>query len=303
MGGIRWQLAAVNQFREGLGALELEGEDADLVRFVTFQIRSWQRWMENLPERGRDRAAARVRESLTGGLTRSLGELRTSLRAVPVSLNSLPPALRRRWVAPHGSRRVEVIPRDNLADMDALRAFVAEVQTAAPRATGEPVINVSAGEAVVEAFRRALVGAALATAVLLVLALRSFADAARVMFPLLLAGAATGAATVVLGLDFNYANVIALPLLLGVGVDNGIHMVHRLRRSPAADSDLLDTSTARAVLYASLTTIFSFGNLAFSRHPGTASMGRLLTIGMLAVLACTLLVLPALAPPPKPARV
>ena len=101
----------------------------------------------------------------------------------------------------------------------------------------------------------------------------------------------TGAATVVLDLAFNYANVIALPLLLGVGVDNGIHMVHRRRAQTAPERDLLETSTARAVLYASLTTIFSFGNLAFSSHPGTASMGRLLTIGMLAVLVCTLIVL------------
>ncbi len=152
------------------------------------------------------------------------------------------------------------------------------------------------------AFRRALVGAAVATLLLLLIALRSVADASRVMIPLLLAGAMTGAATVVFGLAFNYANVIALPLLLGVGVDNGIHMVHRSRAGTAPDRGLLETSTARAVLYASLTTIFSFGNLAFSSHPGTASMGRLLTIGMLAVLACTLVVLPALESPRRASR-
>jgi predicted RND superfamily exporter protein len=197
---------------------------------------------------------------------------------------------------------VEVIPRADLGDEEALRAFVAEVRTIAPRATGEPVINVSAGEAVVAAFRRALIGAAVATLLLLLLALRNVPDASRVMIPLLLAGAMTGAATVVFGIPFNYANVIALPLLLGVGVDNGIHMVHRRRAGTAPDRDLLETSTARAVLYASLTTIFSFGNLAFSSHPGTASMGRLLTIGMLAVLICTLVVLPALETPRRALR-
>jgi predicted RND superfamily exporter protein len=200
------------------------------------------------------------------------------------------------------TRRVEVIPRADLGDEEALRAFVAEVRTIAPRATGEPVINVSAGEAVVAAFRRALIGAAIATLLLLLLALRSVPDASRVMIPLLLAGAMTGAATVLFGIAFNYANVIALPLLLGVGVDNGIHMVHRRRAGTAPDRGLLETSTARAVLYASLTTIFSFGNLAFSSHPGTASMGRLLTIGMLAVLVCTLVVLPALAEPRRASR-
>lgn len=289
------RLAEVEGFRQSVRGLELEPEEADLVRFVAFQIRSWQRRLDGLPERRQERALDRVEGSLVGGLGRSLAALRRSLAARAISAEDLPAELVRRWVAPDGTRRVEVIPRADLGDEAELRAFVAEVRTVAPRATGEPIINVSAGEAVVAAFRRALIGAGVVTLLLLLLALRSAADASRVMLPLLLAGAMTGAAAVVLGLGFNYANVIALPLLLGVGVDNGIHMVHRSR--DGANRDLLDTSTARAVLYASLTTIFSFGNLALSSHPGTASMGRLLTIGMLAVLICTLVVLPALDRP------
>jgi hopanoid biosynthesis associated RND transporter like protein HpnN len=296
------RMADVERFRRSVRGLELEPDEVDLGRFVTFQIRNWQRRMEDLPQRRQERALERVEESLVGGLGRSLADLRTSLAARSISEEHLPEELVRRWVAADGTRRVEVIPRADLGDEEALRAFVAEVRTIAPRATGEPVINVSAGEAVVAAFRRALIGAAIATLLLLLLALRSVPDASRVMIPLLLAGAMTGAATVLFGIAFNYANVIALPLLLGVGVDNGIHMVHRRRAGTAPDRGLLETSTARAVLYASLTTIFSFGNLAFSSHPGTASMGRLLTIGMLAVLVCTLVVLPALAEPRRASR-
>ncbi len=295
-------MAEVERFRRSVRGLELEPDEIDLGRFVNFQIRSWQRRMDDLPPQRQERAIERVEESLVGGLGRSLADLRTSLAARSISEGDLPEELVRRWVAADGTRRVEVIPRADLGDEEALRAFVAEVRTIAPRATGEPVINVSAGEAVVAAFRRALIGAAFATLLLLLLALRNVPDVSRVMIPLLLAGAMTGAATVVFGIPFNYANVIALPLLLGVGVDNGIHMVHRRRAGTAPDRDLLETSTARAVLYASLTTIFSFGNLAFSNHPGTASMGRLLTIGMLAVLACTLVVLPALETPRSASR-
>jgi hopanoid biosynthesis associated RND transporter like protein HpnN len=296
------RMAEVERFRRSVRELELEPDEVDLARFVTFQIRSWQRRMNDLSRQRQSRALARVEESLVGGLGRSLADLRASLAAESISERNLPDDLVRRWVAADGTWRVEVIPRADLGDEEALRAFVAEVRTIAPRATGEPVINVSAGEAVVAAFRRALLGASVATLLLLLIALRSVRDASRVMIPLLLAGAMTGAATVLLRLPFNYANVIALPLLLGVGVDNGIHMVHRRRVSSASDRDLLETSTARAVLYASLTTIFSFGNLAFSSHPGTASMGRLLTIGMLAVLGCTLVVLPALEMPRRVSR-
>jgi hopanoid biosynthesis associated RND transporter like protein HpnN len=296
------RMADVERFRRSIRGLELEPDEVDLGRFVVFQIRSWQRRIDDLPPRRQERALERVRESLVGGLARSLADLRTSLAARSISEEDLPEELVRRWVSADGTRRVEVIPRADLGDEEALRTFVAEVRTIAPRATGEPVINVSAGEAVVAAFRRALIGAGIATLLLLLLALRSVRDASRVMIPLLLAGAMTGAATVVFGFAFNYANVIALPLLLGVGVDNGIHMVHRRRAGTAPDRDLLETSTARAVLYASLTTIFSFGSLAFSSHPGTASMGRLLTIGMLAVLVCTLVVLPALEAPRRASR-
>ena len=112
--------------------------------------------------------------------------------------------------------------------------------------------------------------------------------------PIFVAGLLTVAAMVLLDLPFNFANMIALPLLLGIGVDNGIHMVHRHRAASAQPGGLLGTSTARAVFFSTLTTVASFGNLAFSRHIGTASMGKLLTIGMLLILVCTLVMLPAL---------
>jgi hopanoid biosynthesis associated RND transporter like protein HpnN len=289
-------LAEVDRFRQKLRDLEFDGDEADRARFAAFQIRSWQRWLEGLPEGERRQALSRVEESLVGGVSRSLRDLRAALADRSIVQDDLPAELVVRWVAPGGERRVEVVPAADLRDRQALRTFVTDIRAVAPRATGEPVINVSAAEAVVVAFRRALANAAVATFILLLISLRSLRDALRVMIPLLLAAAMTGAATVLSGLAFNYANVIALPLLLGVGVDNGIHMVHRSRASPDAGGGLLGTSTARAVLYASLTTIFSFGNLAFSGHPGTASMGRLLTVGMLAVLVCTLFVLPALQP-------
>jgi predicted RND superfamily exporter protein len=91
--------------------------------------------------------------------------------------------------------------------------------------------------------------------------------------------------------------VIALPLLLGVGVDNGIHMVQRSRRTLAAPGGLLETTTARGVLFSTLTTLCGFGGLALSPHPGTASMGQLLSIGLILIVACTLVLLPALVPP------
>lgn len=119
--------------------------------------------------------------------------------------------------------------------------------------------------------------------------LRGVHVAALILIPLLIGGFYTGAATVAFGLPFNFANVIALPLLLGIGVDYGIHLVeHACGMQTGTDDGLLCTSTARAMFLSAATTVISFGNLTFSDHRGMASVGVLL------ILAATLLVLPAL---------
>ena len=117
---------------------------------------------------------------------------------------------------------------------------------------------------------------------------------ALVLAPLLLAGLLTAATSVLLDLPLNYANIITLPLLLGIGVAFDIYFVMRWR---AGLDGPLQSSTARAVLFSALTTTTAFGSLALSAHPGTAEMGRLLTIALGYTLLCTLFVLPALQGP------
>ena len=128
---------------------------------------------------------------------------------------------------------------------------------------------------------------------LLLVGLRGVIDALLVRAPLVLAALWAVASAVALGLPFNFANIIVLPLLLSLGVASGIHLVMRAR-SEAAGAKLTDTSTPRAVVFSALTTIGSFGTLALSAHRGTASMGALLTIAIFFTLLCTLIVLPAL---------
>ena len=114
--------------------------------------------------------------------------------------------------------------------------------------------------------------------------------------PLILAGLLTLATGVLIGMPLNYANIIALPLLLGIGVSFDIYFVMRWR---AGAGDLLQSSTARAVLFSALTTGTAFGSLALSNHPGTADMGKLLTLSLTYTLLCTFVVLPALLGPVK----
>jgi len=238
---------------------------------------------------------AELETSLLATLPATLSFLRTALQARVITMSSIPESLHRRWVSPDGTYRIEVTPKENPGNIHALRHFVADVRTLAPDATGGPVFTLEAGNAVIRAFRQASATALLLIAFLLVLLLRSVKDALLVLLPLLLAGALTGGVAVLLGIPLNFANVIALPLLLGIGVDNGIHMVQRFRfmqMKGTTDHNLLATSTSKAVTLSALTTICGFGNLSFSSHQGTASMGQLLTLGISFTLICTLFVLP-----------
>jgi uncharacterized protein len=170
---------------------------------------------------------------------------------------------------------------------------VEAVQAEEPAVTGMPVENVELGKVTVRAFRQAFGLALVATAMTLLLLLGDPRASAAVMVSLILASLLTGAAAVAWDIPFNISNIITLPLLLGIGVDAGIHMVHR-RRIAGSGEHLLDTATGRAILYSALTTMAGFGNLTLASHRAISGMGALLIIGMTSVLACTLIVLPAI---------
>jgi hopanoid biosynthesis associated RND transporter like protein HpnN len=241
---------------------------------------------------GRSEAALEALEqALVAGLPARLAALAEALAAEPVALADLPAELRARMVAGDGRAIVRVTPAEDLRDQAARRRFVTAVQSLAPGAAGAPVTITEAGAAVVGAFIQAAVIAVSLIAVMLVIVLRSLRDGLLVLTPLALAALLTVAATVVFSVPFNFANVIVLPLLFGLGVASGIHIVSRGRSAPRG---ILRTSTPRAVVFSALTTIASFGALALSGHRGTASMGLLLTIAITLTMASTLIVLPAL---------
>ncbi len=239
----------------------------------------------------RDAALRQLDDALTEGLPRELAKLADALGAEELGRDDLPEALAARWLANGGHELVEIAPVEDVSDNAAARRFIAAVHAVVPTATGLPVVYQEASATVVGAFERALAYAFIMVAGIIWLVLRNVKDVLLVLAPIALASVLTAALTVVAGMPFNYANIIALPLLVGIGVDNGIHVVHRMHNDGVAR--LFETSTMRAVLASGLTTAASFGNLAFSSHAGTASMGILLALGLAASMTATLVVLPA----------
>jgi hopanoid biosynthesis associated RND transporter like protein HpnN len=277
------------------GFPETAHSQAEAVNKLQFTLQRLMLELGEIDTRQQDIMLSRLEESLLSALPERLHELNAALNAQAVSTESLPKELLTRWVAGDGRHRIEVLPRKRLDNNADLEAFVNTVKTIAPNATESAVVNIEAGHVVVAAFTQAMLSAFLAITLLLLLLLPNKRDSLLVLLPLLLAVAITGAMTVLLHLPLNYANIIALPLLLGVGVDSAVHMVHRLRNAPASPDGLLATSTSKAVFLSAVTTICSFGSLAFSPHPGAASMGQMLTVGITTTMFCMLIVLPALS--------
>src|SRR6266446_3917980 len=239
-------------------------------------------------------AVPALRQVLLTGLERRIAALGDSIGAQKVTLASLPAELRDSWIAADGRARIEVFPRGDARDPDVLERFVVAVRSIAPDATGTPVTIREAGQLISSAFVQAGIIAVVAIALLLALVLRRLREIMLVIAPLLLAAILTLAVTVMIGMPLNYANIIALPLLLGIGVAFDIYFVMNWR---AGETRHLQSSTARAVLFSALTTMSAFGSLALSDDPGTAEMGELLAISLAATLFCTLFVLPALLGP------
>jgi hopanoid biosynthesis associated RND transporter like protein HpnN len=238
---------------------------------------------------GRDRAEL----ALALPLRLSLDALRQALRAEAVTLAALPDEIRRNWIAADGRALVDASPRRPagarhaaggaaaVRDDALLRRFALAVQRVAPDASGGPISVLGAAELIVDAFVQAALLAVATITLLLWLAFRRFGDVLLTMVPLLVSGLVTLEATVLLGMPLNFANIIALPLLLGVGVAFKIYYVMAWRAGQAA---LLEQGLTEAIILSAATTGTAFGSLWLSHHPGTASMGALLVLA----LACTL---------------
>lgn len=237
----------------------------------------------------------KLQNSLLVFLPDTMNSLLKSLDANVVGIDDLPDNLKERWVSREGVYRVMIFPHEDLNEIENLREFVSEVQGLEPEATDLPVIYLESGNEVVKAFQQALAGALTIIVVVLLLVQRSMKDTFLILLPLVMAAIFTGATTVLFNNPFNFANIIAVPLIFGLGVDSGIHMIRRLRKTKGHEHMLLQTSTARAVFFSGLTTLVSFVSLAFTLHLGMASMGQLLAIGISLIVFCTLVVLPAFA--------
>jgi len=210
-----------------------------------------------------------------------------------VALDDLPDDLKRRYLAPDGRARVEVFASTDLSEPGALERFSDLIHAVRPDAGGPAAGTVALARAIVASLRQALATAVVVITLLLLVLWRSLKYTLITLTPLFVGSVATAAVSVFADIPFNFANIIVLPLILGIGIDSGIHLVHRHRMGLANGQNLLATSTASAVFYSALTTVSGFATLALSNHLGIASLGQMLVVGVLLMLLANVVVLPA----------
>jgi hypothetical protein len=288
------KLTSLNKFEEVLkkSLRSFSGEDARSAQRLYEDIGRFQTMLKN--QEDGQRAFTALEEGLLSGLPSVLERLETLLQASAVDIDSLPQDLVSQYVSVDGRYRIQVFPRENILDRNALERFIHSVRTLAPDATDTPVTVYESGKAVVSSFRQAALSALVVITLYLLFELRSISFTILILVPLLLAMLLTAASSALLDIPLNFANVIIVPLLLGVGVHSGLIFILRYRTEPPPDGNMLRTSTARAVMFSTLTTIVSTSSLSFSAHRGIASMGMLLALCLSFMLVCTLILLPAL---------
>jgi hypothetical protein len=229
-------------------------------------------------------------------LAYSLDAMRKLLQAESVTLRNIPADFAHDWIRPDGLARVQVYPRGDPNDNETLRAFARAVLAVEPTASGGPITILEAGRTVTTAFMQAGAMALLSIAIMLWITLRRIGDVLLTLIPLLVAGVVTLEICVAVGMPLNFANIIALPLLLGVGVAFKIYYIMAWR---AGQTGLLSSSLTRAVIFSALTTATAFASLWLSSHPGTASMGKLLALTLATTMVAAVLFQPLLMGPPR----
>lgn len=285
-------VARLTEAAEAYAGLKLADERSRALAAI--MAGALKRLAETTPE---TRAAAET--VLLDGFRLRLSQLRQSLQPEAVTAATVPPEIRRDWIAADGRARIEVVPKGDVHDNAVMEKFVTAVLAIAPEATGSPVLIQESANTVVGAFTRAAIFALVSITAILLLVLRRPADVLVTLVPLLMASVVTLELMVLIGLPLNFANIIALPLLLGVGVAFKIYYVLAWR---SGQTNLLSSALTRAVLYSAMTTAIAFGSLFFSRHPGTSSMGELLALALATTLCAAVIFQPMLMGPPRANR-
>ena len=268
----------------------------DNFREVQGLIERFLQRTQTMPAADVQLALSAFQQELRHDLVDQLAILQNNLGAQPVTIADLPPELQARYVGKTGKFRLFVLPKENVWEPLPLARFVRDLQAVDTDAIGAPVTNFEYMETIKAGYSKASVYAMSGIVFLTFLMFRGALSTILALVPLLVGSVWTLGMMVFIGVQFNMANLLFLPLIIGIGIDNGVHIVHSYRATGKYEGESipLARSTAKAIILAALTTIVGFGSLMISGHRGIYSLGLLVALGVGSVLIASLTTLPSL---------
>jgi predicted RND superfamily exporter protein len=249
-------------------------------------------------EKEKDRNALGMLREFQGGMFAELPDklrmLKGSLEAVPVTESDVPQELRKRFVGASGKLLLQVTPKAEIFERGPLEAFVRQVKSVVPNANGEPVMVYESLTMLRDSYLKAFAYAFVGIAVILLINFRSLRFALIGSLPLAAGLQLMVGGMWLAGISFNSANIIVLPLILGVGIDSAIYIINRYRQGSETPAQVALSSAGIGVFLNALTILFSFGALMVAHHQGVFSIGVVMSLGMVASVAVFMVFLPAL---------
>ncbi len=252
-----------------------------------------RRWLRRSPEADCFRRMSEYQHAVAGDLLSRLHILRDLADPDPPKLDDLPEPLVTRFVGKGGKYLMKIYSDADIWDIDAMEQFVKQVRSVDPRATGNPLQTYEASRQMQQGYQKAAVYALIAISILLMVDFRSLRLTVMAMVPMVIGMVQAFGIMGLLGIPLNPANMIIVPLILGIGIDDGVHVVHDFRNQRGRRY-AMSSSTAGAILVTSLTTMIGFGSLMIASHQGLQSLGRVLVIGVSCCLFTSLVLLPAI---------
>lgn len=233
---------------------------------------------------------ARHQVKLVGSITQNLGWLKTQRGDRPLTVDDLPAELRQRYLSSHGKVLLEVVPAVDVWERKPNEEFVAEMQKIAPGATGTPVMNLEYIDLLMKSYIQASFYAAGVILLLIFLLFRNLKDLVLTLLPLGLGVLWLFGALGLFHIQLDPANIVTMPMILGIGVAYGVYVMDRYREEGGVR--IFASSTGKAVVLSALTTLFGFGSMLFGQYRGLVSLGMVMSLGVIFNLISALVVLP-----------
>lgn len=291
--------AVFEAFHERVNRLKtrLETEKAAQTQTVGHFAETIDRFFKGLEKEKDGNALVMLREmqqTMFAPLPEKLALLKESLEAGQLDEKDLPESLKKRFIGKDGRLLLQIVPKEEIFDKKPLAEFVGQIKSVVPNATGEPVSVYESMLILQNSYLTAFLYAFCGVAVILLLAFRSIKATLLGIAPLAAGLLLMVGGMWLFGLKFNVANIIVMPLLLGVGIDSAIYIIARYRNEGESPVKVISSSAGVGVFLNALTILFSFGALMVASHQGVFSIGAVMSLGMTAIVLAFLLFLPAL---------